>query len=156
MRALFFAVWLAHGVFFAGTADWLPAQVGSPGKEMPRDAYLVLLGGIGLVVPLLCGPGMVALLGRLRSGGVNLPHADYWFSGERRAASLQRLEPHLLMIATWVTLLLAALHALELLQLRDEHWVLIPVDLLVLALGLHTLRLMRLFPKPPSDRHGQP
>ena len=44
MRALFFAVWLAHGVFFAGTADWLPAQVGSPGKEMPREAYLVLLG----------------------------------------------------------------------------------------------------------------
>ncbi len=154
MHALFYAVWLAHLTFFLGTANGLPELVGSPGKPLSRDAYLALMGGIGLLLPLFCGPGLLALLRRMRSGGVNLPHAAYWFTGERRAASLQRLQPHVLMIATWITLFLSALHAMELLQLRDERWVIGLAGLLMLTLAAHTLRLLRLFPAPPTTPNG--
>lgn len=56
---------------------------------------LIALGAVMALAPWLAGPGLLPLLRRMKSGGVNLPYAEYWFAGERRAASLERLRPYL-------------------------------------------------------------
>lgn len=73
---------------------------------------LVALSVLLVVMPWTVGPGMMAVLRRLRSGGVNLPHAEYWFTGERRAASLDRLAPHLDAFGAVLIVFLAGVLAL--------------------------------------------
>ena len=73
---------------------------------------LMVLSGVMVLTPWLSGPGILLFLRRLPSGGVNLPHAEYWFSGERRAASLDRLAPYLDVFGALLTVFLAGVMAL--------------------------------------------
>lgn len=150
MRVLFYGLWIAQLLFFFGSASLLPDLVGGPGKQLPRDDYLLLMGAVSLFVPLLAGPLPLAVV--RRSGkGVNLPHAAYWFSLERRYASVQRLSPHLYAMACWLLIFFAAQHGLELLGSSDAEPRLLLAGLLVLLIGGHLIALLRSFPAPPRD-----
>ncbi len=158
MHRLFKIVWLCCVLLFFVSSLWLPERVGDPGKEVPRAVYVVLLGFCLVSVPWFVGPGMVRLLQSMGSGGVNIPHAEYWFEGERREASLRRLAPYLLEIGGLTAVFFVAVSA----SVHFPGAMLFGVKLgLVLTLSLTALlmlwvafwmvRVMRAFPKPPTD-----
>jgi hypothetical protein len=107
-RRLFLVMWAA-GLALLHHA-W---TVYAPLPEIQRDIVaLWALSGVMVVMPWASGPGVLLLLRRRASGGVNLPHAEYWFAGERRATSLDRLAPFLDGFGTLLTVFLAGMLAL--------------------------------------------
>jgi hypothetical protein len=107
-RRLFLISWLAGLAMLHHT--W---TVYAPEPPIDADrADLMVLSGVMVVMPWLAGPGILLLLRRMPSGGVNLPHAEYWFAGERRAISLDRLAPYLDSFGTLLTVFLAGVLAL--------------------------------------------
>jgi hypothetical protein len=140
------------------------AALATAGEGLPVLTLMIA------VVPWAAGPGLLPVLRRMKSGGVNLPHADHWFTGERRAASLTRLAPFLDALGLMLTLFLTALLGLELwhglqgLAMPDQ--AVLPAALgFLLLLAVWTWRLMRAFPAPvepamrasdPKRRRGQP
>ncbi|MBB5205481.1 hypothetical protein HNQ51_002800 [Inhella inkyongensis] len=112
MRILFLLSWAAYLLGFGWSSfTLLPDLVGDPGKEASRASYIALMGGIGALSSWFSGPGCMWLLRRRAKGGVNLPHAEYWFEGERRKASLDRLAPYIDALGLQVLGLLAGAHA---------------------------------------------
>lgn len=108
------------------------------------------------VLPWAAGPGLLPVLGRMDRGGINLPHADHWFTGARRAASLQRLAPFMYAMGLMLALFLCALLALELrngLQGRalPDGELLVATAVFLALTALWVLALLRAFPKPPAD-----
>ena len=159
MERVFHLIWTLSLALLFGCSPLLPDQVGDPGKELPRLAYLALMGFLLLTTPWICGPGMVKLLRGMDSGGVNLPHASYWFEGERRAASLLRFEPYLYELGVAVTLLLGAVATMPLWQATLDafqplggDWALVWIGGLLLWLAVWACRVMRAFPRPPTLR----
>ncbi|MBH9553017.1 hypothetical protein [Inhella gelatinilytica] len=158
MERVFNVVWVGCLLLFFGSSPWLPEQVGDPGKEMPRLFYIALLGFTLWTTPWIVGPGMVRLLRGMGSGGVNLPHAAYWFEGERRAESLKRLEPYNLEVGCVTAVFLLAVSAAVHFP-GEQVWGLklglfltfTLTGALLLWLAAWMVRVMRAFPKPPLD-----
>lgn len=158
MAQLYRLLWLSYWVAFVWSSiAYLPEQVGAPGKALSREAYMALIGGLGAFVTLLCGPLTMAHLRARASGGVNLPHAQHWFEGERRQASLDRLEPFMLTLSLLLIGLFAGLHGIEIWNALHaparlaEAWVMLPIGLNLLAGGIWTWRLLRAFGPPPPE-----
>ncbi|WP_374435654.1 hypothetical protein [Inhella sp.] len=163
MQRFFTIVWLGCLLLFFVSSFWLPERVGDPGKEVPRAVYVVLMGFCLVSVPWFVGPGMVRLLQGKGSGGVNIPHAEYWFEGQRREASLRRLEPYLLEIgcltAVFLVAVSASTHFPGALFLGMKLGLVVTLGLtalLLLSVALWMLRVKRAFPKPPTDALERP
>lgn len=151
LRIAFVLGWLAS-MSLVG-ACWMGWQdVGRAGLE-PGD--LLALSLVTAFTPWLAGPGLLPWLRRRSSGGVNIPHAEHWFTGERRAASLDRLAPFMdamgLMVSALLTGLLAAhiWHGEQGLK-TAEAISLVVTAVFGLATVLWLVALMRAFPKPPD------
>lgn len=163
MERAFNIVWLGCLLLFFGSSPWLPEQVGDPGKEVPRLFYIGLMGFLLWSTPWICGPGLVRLLRGIGSGGVNLPHADYWFEGERRAQSLVRFEPFLLELGAAMAVFLTVVSAVghfpteQVLGLKFGLFLTLAMGGALLTwLAVWTIRVMRAFPRPPSEPQSAP
>lgn len=73
----------------------LPEQVathfdvhGQPDDWMSRDAHAAFQAGLAIFIATVFG-GMARFINRLPARFINVPHREYWFAPERRAASLQ-------------------------------------------------------------------
>lgn len=130
----------------------------------PFDAAqtdLMVLSGVMVVMPWLSGPGILLLLRRMPSGGVNLPYAEYWFTGERRPTSLDRLAPYLDVFGTLLTAFLAGLMALFIFERVDARAFSISA-VMFLAWTIAFLgatvwwvrRVMAAFPAPDESTRG--
>ncbi len=157
-RLLFVAAWLASMGFL--TVCWTVWRDLADFALKPSE--LATLSAIVAVAPWIAGPGLLPWLRRMDSGGVNLPHADYWFSGERRQASLTRMSPYLDVLGLMVMALLVSQLGLDLWYARQG---LKAGDLLSLsilgvflaAMAVWTIALLRAFPKPePAVAAGEP
>jgi hypothetical protein len=151
-RVLFVAAWLAClGLMGACWTVWKDlADLALKPSELPILTVVIVLA------PWIAGPGLLPWLRRMESGGVNLPHADHWFSGERRAASLTRLSPYLHVMGLMVMALLAAQIGLDLWYAHQgmkagDLVALSMLGLFLAATAIWTLLLMRAFPKPKAD-----
>ncbi len=124
-----------------------------PATFSDREAGLLVLSLLIAVLPWATGPGLLALLRRMPSGGVNLPHASYWFSGARRSASLDRMAPFLDAMALALTLFLTGILALNATPNAAglEAQVLTGTALFVVWGGVWTWQLARAFPEPPIE-----
>ncbi len=150
MRALFVLGWLASLAFMAlchGRWSQALAQSLDPGD------FWVLVA-VGVILPWAAGPGMMPVLRRMQNGGINLPHADYWFNSERRAASLDRLAPYTDAMGLLLSVFLSTMLALDLwhgLQGQrtpvGQH--LTATAAFVAATGIWTWALLHAFPAPP-------
>lgn len=107
-RRLFLVTWLA-GLALLHHAWTAYAPLAAIERE---HGALWVLSGVMVLMPWVSGPGILVLLRRMESGGVNLPHAEYWFAGERRAASLDRLAPFLDVFGALLTVFMAGVLAL--------------------------------------------
>jgi uncharacterized membrane protein len=94
----------------AGTLDLLPARVathfdgsGAPNGWSSRAGYAVLLGMIGLVLPLAI-VGMVRLFARHAPHLINLPHREIWLGEPHRAEGMARARDHIWWLATILAL----------------------------------------------------
>jgi len=105
-------------LFFIGTAIYayprLPQRVashfGANGVAdgwMNKETYILFMSG-GMIVITLLGWSMGWLMKVLPAGLINLPHKEYWFSGERREATLAFMKSYSVwvMVPTQVFLLL--------------------------------------------------
>ncbi|RVT87872.1 hypothetical protein [Inhella crocodyli] len=152
VRFLFLVAWVAGmGLMAAAWTAWKDlADVAFKPTELP------ILTVVMAVSPWIAGPGLLPWLRRMESGGINMPNADYWFSGERRAESLRRMGPYLDAMGLLVLALLAGMVALDLWHARQGQKVsdlisLSLVALFLIATALWLMALMRAFPKPPAD-----
>ena len=155
---LFRLAWPLTGLVMVATLPWLPAQVGDPGSETSRAAYLVSML-LSVAMGGLLGPGFVAWLGRNAPKQINLPHRDYWLAPERREATLARLGEHVSGVGLMMMLLLGGIHGFMLLRFRPD-WPQPPqavwlVGALALSLwfAVWFWQTWRLFPAPPSGEH---
>jgi len=156
MRWLFDLAWLALLAFIAGTAGLLPAEVGDPGKTLPREAYLALTLGQALFIPWLVTRGSLALV-RRHPRYLNLPHKDYWLAAPRREATLAWLRQHLFGIGLMLVLLFAAVHYAALHKQQPAwpqpdalHW-LVGAGLLAVWFSVWMIALYRRFSAPPAE-----
>lgn len=157
-RRLFLVTWLASLALVAHC--WMEyAHFSQVLRD--REGLLGLSMVIGLM-PWVAGPAMLLVLRRMESGGVNLPHAEYWFTGGRRAASLDRLSPYLDGMGTLLSAYLSAVLALFISERVDERAESVSA-VLFLAATLAFLggtvwwvrRVMRAFPEPESTTRGR-
>lgn len=156
-RRLFLVTWLA-GLALVHHA-W--TEYGQEPPLVADRAALLTLSALIAILPWAVGPGTLKLLRRMRSGGVNLPYAEYWFEGERRAASLDRLAPYLDGMAILLTVFLAAVLALFVAERIDPRVALVSaVTFLALAIAflggtvLWVRRVMAAFPAPDASTRG--
>jgi len=157
-RRLFLVTWLAGqaALYHAWTE-----YAAMPGVAREHGALMVLSAVLTLM-PWLAGPGILWLLRRMPSGGVNLPHAEYWFTGERRALSLDRLAPYLDGFGSWLLVFLIGVLALFIYERVDPARAASVSELLFLAwtaafLGgtvLWVRRVMAAFPAPEEATRG--
>lgn len=159
MRLLFALVWLGCLSFVLWCQ--VSAQPALAVALDPGDFFVLSL--TLLLAPLGCGPGLLMLLRRMKSGGVNLPHAAYWFEGERRAASLERLAPYVYALSALVALFIAGMLALDVWHgqqgLRTpDAWHLLATAVFIVAILVWTFALVRAFPAPlpTKNAHGKP
>lgn len=156
-RRLFLVFWLS-GLAFLHHA-W--TEYGDVPAVLRDRSSLIALSILFVVIPWVSGPGILVLLRRMESGGVNLPHAEYWFTGERRAASLDRLSPLLDVLGILIMAFLAAVLALFVAERVD------PRSLNYSAVGFLALtiaflggtvwwvrRVMATFPAPDPSTRG--
>jgi hypothetical protein len=156
-RRLFLVTWLAGlaALFHAWTRyAAVPEVAADQGALLALS--LVLTG-----TPWMAGPGVLLLLRRMPSGGVNLPHAEYWFTGERRGSSLDRLAPYLDGFGTWLQVFLIGVLALFIYERVDPRSASLSA-LLFLAWTMAFLggtvwwvrRVMAAFPEPDRATRG--
>ncbi len=116
---LFRFAWPFTALLMTATLPWFPEQVGDPGQEMGRVAYLVaMLLAVGMGG--LFGPGFVTWVGRNAPQQLSLPHRAYWLAPERREATLARLAEHVSAVGLMQMLLFAGLHVFLLLRSRPD------------------------------------
>ncbi len=156
-RRLFLVTWLA-GMALLHHAWTEHGQ--APAVLRDRDE-LIVLSLLLVLLPWLSGPGVLLLLRRMQSGGVNLPHAEYWFSGERRAASLDRLSPLLDAFGVLLVVFQSAMLALfvaERVDLRVQNYSAVGFLALTVAFLGGTVwwvrRVMATFPAPDPSTRG--
>ncbi|NCT84957.1 MAG: hypothetical protein GXC94_17565 [Comamonadaceae bacterium] len=151
---LFRFAWPLTALLMAATLPWLPEQVGDPGRETGRVAYLASML-LSVAMAGLCSRGFVTWVGRHAPQQLNLPHKDYWLAPERREATLARLGGHVSVLGLQLLLLLAGIHVSLLLRSRpdwpqapDAAW---PLGAAALALWfvVWCWQVYRLFPAPP-------
>ena len=156
-RRLFLVTWLAGLALLHHV--W---TVYAPLPEIePERGELWVLSCVLTLMPWASGPGVMLLLRRMASGGVNLPHAEYWFSGERRASSLDRLAPFLDVFGLLLTVFLAGVLALFIFERIDgraaTYSALMFLFWTIGFLGATVLwvrRLMAAFPAPDASTRG--
>jgi hypothetical protein len=129
--------------------------IGNADGSMARDAFFTSLALIfGAIVLALASCPL--LLRVVPVGAVNVPHRDYWFAPERRAASVARLERGL----AWFPVPVAALIALvvELTIQANVHRSALNASALWIGLALMlgsysilTAKLYRQFAVPPIE-----
>lgn len=117
-RSSFLLLALAGTAFVAVTLHRLPPRMaihfnlyGAADNWAGREAYVVLLMGIGLLLPV----GIVALVARLGAtspGLVNVPGKDYWFRPERRAEGVARVTDMMWWLGCLMLALTIAVHGL--------------------------------------------
>lgn len=156
-RRLFIVTWLGGLALlhhaWSTYGDW-------PSVQQDRHE-LWTLAVVFVLVPWLAGPGLMPLLRRMRSGGVNLPYAEYWFTGERRAPSLDRLSPYLDGMGILLNVFLAGVAALSVAERVDPRVALYSA-VMFLALTIAFLggtvwwvrRVMAAFPAPDASTRG--
>ena len=116
MLRVFIPILVGAAVFVWLTSDALPAVVashftanGAANGFMPRGAYVAVMLGVTIVVPLL-----IALSGRFASmlpiHLVNLPNRRYWLAPERRAATLASLSELSVYFASALLVFLCFVH----------------------------------------------
>lgn len=157
-RRLFLAGWAA-GLALLHMA-W--SRYGDLLQARGEEGALWALSAMMVALPWAVGPGLLQVLRRMPSGGVNLPHAEYWFAGERRPASLDRLEPYLDVMALLLTVFLVAVLVLFVTE-RTEPVVMMYSGLMFLGLViamlggtvLWTRAVMRAFPAPDPSTRGR-
>ena len=122
---------------------------------------LVTLGVVMVLAPWLAGPGLLPLLRRRDSGGVNLPHAEYWFSGERRGPSLDRLRPFLEVMGAMLSVFLSMTAVVFVAERTNAAFnevsalaFLASVLMLLGGLVVWTRAVMRAFPPPDPATRG--
>ena len=117
-RLSFLLLLAAAGVFIVVTSAALPVVVaahfargGAADGFMPRDAYLTLMLGVGIGLPLF-----VALLSGivrpLPAQWINLPERKYWLDPERRAETIATLERQGMRLALLLAAYLCFVHRL--------------------------------------------
>lgn len=153
MRWIFHIAWLALLLGIAGTAPLLPAEVGDPGKTMPRPGFVLLMLANAAFTPWLVTHG-IRRIAHHHLRYLNLPYKDYWFAEPRRAASLAWLERHSLGLGLALVGLLAAAYY-PALQRALPGWPRLPAVPLALPFLLYTAGWVwatyRRFPKPPPE-----
>lgn len=157
-RRLFLVVWAAGAALLQ--MAW--SRYGELLQDRGEGGALWALSAMMIVLPWAVGPGLLLLLRRMPSGGVNLPHAEYWFGAERRAASLERLAPYLDVMALLLNVFLAAVLVLFVTE-RTEPVVMVYSGLMFLGLVmaflggtvLWTRAVMRAFPAPDPSTRGR-
>ena len=100
------------------TGSMLPAEVashfgigGTPDSFMPRGAYLLLMTGLSVAMPLII-VGSVAWQVQRDPGRLKVPNRDYWLAPERRAQSAAFLVVHMTRIGSALIVLMGYVHAL--------------------------------------------
>jgi hypothetical protein len=160
-RRLFNIAWPLTALLMVATVPWLPEQVGDPGKQAPREAFLgimlfsVALGG-------LFSGAFVNWVARTRPSQLSVPHRGHWMAPERLDATLARLTEHLAGAGLMVLVLMGGIHAYALLQGQPD-WPQPPLlawQLGAAGLGLWFLlwlrQFYRLFPAPPAGTPPAP
>lgn len=155
-RRLFNIAWPLTALLMLATQPWLPEQVGDPGQQTSRQAFLgVMLFSVALAG--LFSSAFVRWVDRTSPSRLSLPHRDHWMAPERREATLARLIEHLAGTGLMVLVLMGGIHAFALLQ-GQPGWPRPPLILWQLgAAGLALWFLVwlwqyyRLFPAPPAD-----
>ena len=106
----------------AGTASQLPERVATQfglhggGNWMSRGATAVGFEVLAFVPVLIAVLALV--MGRLPTGGFNLPHRDYWLAPERRAQTVAWLSRQLLWMGCLMILFMAGIYWLIVLANR--------------------------------------
>lgn len=100
------------------TGSVLPAEVashfgigGTPDSFMPRGAYLLLMTGLAVALPLVI-VGSVAWQAQRDPSRLKVPNADHWFAPERRAQSAALLAVHMTRIGSVLIVFTGYVHAL--------------------------------------------
>ena len=100
------------------TASVLPPEVashfgidGTPNGFMPRGAYLLLMTGLSVGLPLII-VGSLAWRVQRDPNRLKVPNRDYWFAPERRAQSAAFLVVHMTRIGSALIVLMGYVHAL--------------------------------------------
>lgn len=159
-RWIFPIAWLALLAGIAGTAPLLPAEVGDPGKTMPRLGFVLLMLANAAFAPWLATRG-VGRIARHHPQYLNLPHKNYWFAAPRREASLAWLERHCQGLGLALVGLLAAAYYPALQPALPPGWPRLPALPLVLLpfllyMGCWVWAAYRRFPKPPPEAGAPP
>lgn len=152
-RRLFNIAWPLTALLMLATLPWLPEQVGDPGKQSTREAFVgIMLFAVALAG--LCSNAFVAWIGHTRPEQISLPHRGYWLAPERREATLATLGEHLSAVGLMLLVLLWGIHSFALLQ-GQPHWPQPPLaawQLGAAGLGVWFLvwlwQFYRLFPAP--------
>ena len=154
---LFLMAWVGSLALWGGL--WM-RWADAPAIHAEQGA-LAALGLAMLLAPWLAGPGLLPLLRRRDSGGVNLPHAEYWFSGERRSSSLDRLRPYLEVMGTLLSVFLSMTAGVFVAERTDAAFnevsavaFLASVLMLLGGLVIWTRSVMRAFPPPDAATRG--
>jgi uncharacterized membrane protein len=105
-------------IFIAASASLLPERMavhfGADGEAngwMSRSADLILLGGLGVGMPLLF-VALSLLTGLIPARFVNIPHREYWLSPERRAQTRAYISRQMIWMSCLMVLFLAGIHGL--------------------------------------------
>jgi len=113
---LFLLAVAAAALFIFRTSSVLPPLVaahfdagGLPTGWTSRETYRSVALAAAVLLPLAVTFGAVLAV-RTAPRALNLPHRDYWFAPERRAASQQYVVAMLFRVGTLVTMLVAAVH----------------------------------------------
>ena len=157
---LFLILWVGSLVWlYAAWTGREPADLAQAPSVMGSAQWLTMALTM-VIVPWLAGPGLMLMLRRMKSGGVNLPYAEYWFSGDRRAESLNRLRPFLDVMGSMMAAFLSAVLLIEV-QVRQLKFTelgdLIVLGATVMLLGgtlLWVRAVMRAFPAPAAETRG--
>lgn len=156
-RRLFLVTWL---VGLAALYKAWTEHAAAPAVQAEQGA-LVALSAVLIVTPWMAGPGVLWLLRRRPAGGVNLPHAEYWFTGDRRGPSLDKLSPFLDGFGTWLQVFLIGVLALFVYERVDPRAASVSA-VLFLAWTMAFLggtvwwvrRVMAAFPQPDEGTRG--
>lgn len=155
MARLFHLSWLLFVVAVLGLAPYLPEEVGDPGKTMGRDAFVVFILAMGILVPLQCTAGVRWIAARWPDA-INLPNKAHWWAPERRAASQAWLTNQMHSLALQIVLLFFGLFYAEL-QNGQAHWPQVsPLEwgvgaaMLGVWFGLWIWQVHRRFPAPKA------